>query len=135
MPTRDRPASDGDKQNRPDRPENPLRIEQERAGWHGHRDVREGSRERTHEKQDDRGVRRVEGQIVRRLNEHRRRKHGGRVQDYSADKAPDREIPNAPRQCDGNLDTQIDAEDDEPESDSRDREHVHLHSIEELSTQ
>src|SRR5881396_499954 len=116
-------------------PEIAPRIEQEWAGRHGYGDVREGRREGTDEKEDDCGVRRIEGQIVRRLNEHGCREHGGRVQDHRADEAPYGDIPHAPRQGNRKPDPQVDAEDHECQSDSCDREHVHLHPIKELSAQ
>src|SRR3989442_1600941 len=137
---RERAARDRDEQDGPNRPEDPLRIEQERAGRHGYWDVREWGRERTDEKQDDRGVCRIEREVVRRLDEGRRRQHRGGVQDDRANERPEGDVPHPerPRGIRGERgereqNAHMDADYDEGEPDHGDGEDVHLPAIEELT--
>src|SRR2546427_4382475 len=140
VPSRDRAARDRDEQDGPNRPEDPLRIEQERAGRHGYWDVREWGRERTDEKQDDRAVCRIESEVVRRLDEGRRRQHRGGVQDDRANERPEGDVPHPerPRGIRGEggereQNAHIDADYDEGEPDHGHGEDVHLPAIEELT--
>ena len=139
MPARDRPACDCDEQDWPDGAQDALRIEQEWPSGHLDLDVRKRRRERTHEDQDDRGVRRIERQVIRWLDERRCGKNRSQIQDDRGDERPERQVPNPERPTrrrgQGEQDAEIDARNNEHESDSCDREHVHLDTVQELSTE
>ena len=98
MPSGDCATGNGDEQDGPDRPEDALRIVQERThvqldGDGGTRAQRKRSQESADQDQKDRGVCRVECEVIRRLNEGRGRKDRSQVQDEHADARPDRNIP------------------------------------------
>src|SRR2546430_16766706 len=92
-PSRNRPASDRDEQDRPDRTQDPLRVVQERSCWELDRDVREGRRERANDDQDDRGVGGIKRKIVRRVDEGRRGENRRAGKDGYTNAPPDRDGP------------------------------------------
>src|SRR5438876_2413757 len=133
-------AGDRDEQNGPDWPEDALRIRQERAhvqldAYRGTRAQCERGGEGADQDQDDRGIRGVECEVVRRLDEGRSWKYRGQIQDEYADPRPGRDVPCSEREYDRKYRAEVQAEADESQSDCRDREDVHLHAVQQLTTE
>src|SRR5438093_2862315 len=133
-------ARDRDEQDGPDRPENALRIRQERAhvqldAYGGTRAQSERGGEGTDQDQDDRSVGGVECEVVRRLDEGWSWKNRCQIQDEHADPRPGRNVPCSEREYDRKYRAEVQAESNESQSDCRDWEDVHLPAVKKLATE
>ena len=111
-----------------------MRIRQERAhvqldAYRGTRAQCERGGEGADQDQYDRGIRGVECEVVRRLDEGRSWQNRGQIQDEYADPRPGRDVPCSEREYDRKYRAEVQAKSNESKSDCRDREDVHLHTV------